>query len=166
MNWKKFKELTLKQKIVWLLQYYGIAAVVAVIAVVVLVIFIKSVFFSEPLSDVCVLILSDDISQDEAYSLQDMIEAQTGKTVQISAFSESDAYGKQAFSMKLTADELDIVVAPLEETKGMKESGYITCSRPIVEGKSYICKTIRTRDGDYIDTAMDIVNEYLLEKSR
>lgn len=161
MDRKKFKELSLKQKIEWLLQYYGVVAVVAVIALIVAVIFIKSVMFPEPMSDVCVLILSDTLTQEEAYDVENVIEDKTGKTAQIAVFGESDVYGRQAFSAKLTADELDLVVAPKEETDGMLENGYLISSEELEGISLYIGHTYRSREGEIIDIAYDEVKSYI-----
>lgn len=161
MNKEKFKELSFKQKIEWLLQYYGLTAVFTVIALTVAVIFIKSVLFPEPLPEVSILILSDAMTQEEANGLQADIEASTGHTALVSAFIVSDLYGKQAFSMKVTSDVVDIVVSPKEETDGMSDNGYLP-SYEKIEGKElYIGCPIRAREGQLKDEAYDMVKEYI-----
>ena len=65
MDLEKFKQLSLKKKIQWLLQYYGLTALIAVLAIAVISIFLKSVFCPEPISDICVLILDESISYED-----------------------------------------------------------------------------------------------------
>ena len=165
MDRKKFKELTFRKKIEWLIHYYGIAAIVAVIAVIVVISLVKSVFFPKPLEDMCVLILCEDMGQEEAFDLQDVIEANTGKTAQVSSYIVSDVYGRQAFSVRLNADTLDIVIAPGEEKDGMTESGYLVKSEPLTGYEDlYIGTTIRSRQGELLDQTYEIVKDYFAER--
>lgn len=161
MNKEKFRELSLKQKIEWLLHYYGVAFVVGIIALFVAVVFVRSVFFPEPLSDVCVLILSDDTTSDDAFALQSIIEEKTGMTSQVSAYNTTDMYGRQSFSAKLTADELDIIVAPEEETLGMADNKYLTHYEKVGNKNLYIGTSYRAREGQLLDDTFTIVKNYI-----
>ena len=161
MNKDKFKELSLKQKIEWLIHYYGVAFIVGLVALIVAIVFIRSVFFPEPLSDICVLILSDDVTSDDAFALQSIIEEKTGKTSQVSAYNTTDMYGRQSFSAKLTADELDIIVAPEEETMGMLDNKYLIRYEKVGNKNLYIGTSFRAREGQLLEDTYIIVKEYI-----
>lgn len=161
MNKDKFKELSLKQKIEWLVHYYGVAFIVGLVALIVAIVFIRSVFFPEPLSDICVLILSDDVTSDDAFALQSIIEEKTGKTSQVSAYNTTDMYGRQSFSAKLTADELDIIVAPEEETMGMLDNKYLIRYEKVENKNLYIGTSFRAREGQLLEDTYIIVKEYI-----
>lgn len=161
MNKDKFKELSLKQKIEWLIHYYGVAFIVGLVALIVAIVFVRSVFFPEPLSDICVLILSDDVTSDDAFALQSIIEEKTGKTSQVSAYNTTDMYGRQSFSAKLTADELDIIVAPEEETMGMLDNKYLIRYEKVENKNLYIGTSFRAREGQLLEDTYIIVKEYI-----
>ena len=161
MNKDKFKELSLKQKIEWLIHYYGVAFIVGLVALIVAIVFVRSVFFPEPLSDICVLILSDDVTSDDAFALQSIIEEKTGKTSQVSAYNTTDMYGRQSFSAKLTADELDIIVAPEEETMGMLDNKYLIRYEKVGNKNLYIGTSFRAREGQLLEDTYIIVKEYI-----
>ena len=160
MNKEKFRELSLKQKIEWLLHYYGVAFIIGVVVLFVAVVFVRSVFFPEPLSDVCVLALCDDVTSDDAFALQRIIEEKTGKTSQVSAYDTNDMYGRQSFSAKLTADDLDVIVAPEEEMMGMVDSRYITCYEKLENKNLYIGTSFEAREGQLLDDTYTIVKNY------
>jgi len=163
MNKEKFKDLNFKEKIEWLLHYYGVAFIAGLVVLFVAIVFIRSVFFPEPLSDVCVLVLSDELLTEDATSIQTTIENKTGKTASVSVFYTDDIYGRQSFSTKLTADELDIIVAPKEEAMGMVENEYLTEYEEIEGTNLYIGTSYRAREGQLINDTYKIIED-IIEK--
>jgi len=161
MDRKKFRELTFKQKIEWLVHYYGVTAIVAVIALVVVISLVKTFLFPDPLSDMVIVVLSENMGQLEADELQTQIEEKTGKTVLVSAYIVGDVYGQQAFSARVTADTIDVIIAPENERNLMEESGYLTLVEPLSGYDSlYIGTTMKSRQGELLDETYKIVKEY------
>ena len=101
MDKKQFKEMTIKQKLRWFFGYYGVTVIVAAIAIFVAVVFIKTVFGPSDLEDLCVLVYSDTVSQEQCISYEEEIEDSTGKTASVTAYNITDPYGSQAFATKI-----------------------------------------------------------------
>lgn len=152
---EKFKQLSLKKKIQWLLQYYGLTALIAVLAIAVISIFLKSVFCPEPISDICVLILDESISYEDTENIAGELEQITGKSVDVVSYGKTDIYGKEAFAIKLTSDQLDIVLAPYEETMQMLEAGYLTDQQALNNTKLYLGIPRNARTGEALDQTID-----------
>jgi len=89
MDKKQFKEMTIKQKLRWFFGYYGVTVIVAAIAIFVAVVFIKTVFGPSDLEDLCVLVYSDTVSQEQCISYEEEIEDSTGKTASVTAYYRS-----------------------------------------------------------------------------
>lgn len=166
MDKDKFKNLTFKQKIEWLFQYYGIATIAIIVALIVAITFIKSVFFPEPICDVCILILSDDITTDDGNDIKRLIEEDINKSVELSVYGVSEVYGRQSFAIRLTSDVLDIVVAPNEEMIKMNENAYLSSSTQIGSLDSYIGVPVSARISDDQKRAYDMLMEFIINKTK
>lgn len=155
MNLEKFKQLSLKEKIQWLVQYYGIAACVIAVAIVVIVIFMKSVFFPEPISDICVLVLEDGVTVEDTERVQEVLEQLTGKSVDVVSYTVTDLYGKDAFAVKLTSDQLDIVIAPYDETMQMMQTGYLKEEQKLEQSELHLGIPQNARTGEAYEYAIE-----------
>lgn len=155
MNLEKFKSMPLKNKIMWIVQYYGIAIIVGIIAIVVLFSFIDSVFFPDPIPDTNIIILSNSFDRDDIPKIEEEIALETEGTVSITAYSLSEVYGNGAFSIKLTADQIDLVICPEEEKNQMLESGYLESVEELDYEDLYLGVPIKARKGDKLDIAIE-----------
>ena len=163
MDKEKFKSLSFKKKIEWLIQYYGLAAIAVLVTIGVIISLVKAIFFPAPPADICVLIYSDEVNDQFVVELEEIIEADTGKNIEVTKISPSSAYGNQALSARLTDENLDLVLAPITETDYMKESDFLTESTPIDGTEMYMDTTIRARDGELLSRVREIL---LLELTR
>lgn len=159
MNFEKFMSMPLIDKVKWIIHYYGIWIIVSIIAIGVAISFIHSVLFPEPISDVCVIVLSDEYDRDEIPVYEEEIAAQINGSVSLQIYNVSDAYGNSAFSIKLLSDQIDLVLAPREETKQMIESGYLESSDQIGDKDFYIGIPVRARKGEMLDRTITYFKE-------
>lgn len=126
MNKEKFKELSFKQKLQWLVQYYGVVALISIIAILVVFNLVKSILFPDAGPDVCIMILSDEVYTEEAIEMQYNLSKDLECVVDVSAYMISDPYGMQSFATRIMTDQVDIVVAPKDASDDMKNNSYIT----------------------------------------
>ena len=159
MNWTKFKELSFKKKLQWLVNYYGIAALVFIVAVIVIISLIKSVLFPTPIADVCVLVISDTISADDGNDMENELLSITGKEVSIDAYNPNDVYGMQAVAAKIMSDQIDIVVYMEDQAKDVMSNGYIISYEKASENV-YVGMTQRARQTEEVAKTY----EYLINK--
>ena len=125
MNWNKFKTMSLFQKIQWIIQYYGLMLVVMVVVLFVGTVFVKSVFGSENEYAIRVMILDDHLSKETSNMFRSDLKIVLDGECDISSYMESDLDQKQAFTVRLLADELDIVIAPKKDMEELKQNGYL-----------------------------------------
>jgi len=159
LNFEKFKSLPFGKKVQWIAQYYGIWIIVAIIGIGVAVSFLHSVFFPEPISDVCVIVLSDDYDRDEIPEIEGEISARIDGSASLQIYNTSEVYGNSAFSIKLLSDQIDLVLAPKEETSQMTESGYLASSEQIGDKDFYIGIPDRARSGEKLDKTIEYFKE-------
>lgn len=160
MDREKFKSLSFKQKIEWLIQYYGLVTIVVIVALFVLFSFLKAVLFPAPVADVCVLIYSDEVNDERVSELEATLENITDKNIEISKISPSSVYGNQALAARLTDENLDLVISPVTERDYMEESDFLEESIVIEGTEMYLNTTVRARKGDLLDE----VKEFLLKE--
>lgn len=148
----------MKKKIKWLIDYYWVHAVVTIFALIVIITFVKSVFWPEPVKDICVMILSDEITKDQGAGLEGELEELTGRTVEVTIYGVTENYGTSAFAIKLTSDQLDFVLAPYNESIEMTNSGYLQSQKEIEHSKLYLGIPQNARCGK----EYDMTGEYLM----
>lgn len=151
MNFEKFRQMPFSKKIQWILQYYGIWIIVGIVAAYVGITLLNSVINPDPISDICIIILSDDITRDDINMFQSDISELTGKSVTVEVYSPNEEYGLGAFSIKLTSDQLDLVLAPKEQTDQMVSNGYLTEIEEINAYDLYMGITQKARRSDSLD---------------
>lgn len=134
---------------------YGLTVCLVAVAVVVIGIFIKSVLIPEPISDICVLILYEDMNPDDTQMIQDELEVITGKSVDVVSYGATAEFGRDAFAVKLTTDQLDIVLAPYEETMQMIQSGYLTGEQVLEYSELHLGIPQKARKGEALNLAID-----------
>ncbi|MFQ9450362.1 MAG: hypothetical protein ACLR1E_05770 [Coprococcus sp.] len=158
MDKKQFKEMTIKQKLRWFFGYYGVTVIVAAIAIFVAVVFIKTVFGPSDLEDLCVLVYSDTVSQEQCISYEEEIEDSTGKTASVTAYNITDPYGSQAFATKIGCDVVDLVIAPKKEMELMAQTGYLLSYGIIENSTLYMGIPKTARRGNLLEEAIDYFN--------
>ena len=141
MNWDKFKAMSILQKTQWVIQYYGLTMVVVLVALIVGAIFIRSVFGAENEYAIRVMILDDHLSKEVVNRFRDDLRIELEGESDISSYMESDISQKQAFTVRLLADELDIVIAPKKEIEEMQRSGYLHRIEAISQDSFYYSVT-------------------------
>ena len=178
MDRKKFKQLRPGQKLQWLFQYYGLTAAVVIVAIVVGAVFLRSVFGPEDDYAIRVLILDDrqsaDICQLFSQELGDILSG----PCDITSYLKIDADQARAFAVRLSVDDLDLIIAPEDEIDQLAQNGYLrravkleedsyyyTITRggsPLEEQALYIGEPFRSRNTDSIPAAI----EYFTGKSK
>lgn len=147
MNKEKFTRMPLRKKLQWLLQYYGVKAVVVIVVIVVLVSIIKSVLFPAPPADGIVMIYSDDIYPEYCMQYAEEMSEETGLTIEVTGYVSSDMYGQAAFVTKLSVEQVDVLIVPTEIFGEYEEPLEMT---DIVDLKDGTLKMgITSRAGDY-----------------
>ena len=159
MNLEKFKQLTLKKKIEWIIQYYGIWIAVSIIAIAVTISFVHSVFFPKPICDMCVVILSDDYTRDDAPNMEKEISTLIDGSVSIQIYNESELYGDSAFAVKVMSDQIDLIMAPKEKMDSMIQSSYILDYERLNSSGLYMASPVMARTGDKLDKTVEYFKE-------
>ena len=126
MNWDKFKNLSLRGKLQWLLQYYGLTAAIAATAIIVGAVFLTSVFGPGENYALRVMILDDRSSADLCRVFGEELGEVLGGACDVTAYLKSDPDQMQAFVVRLMADNLDIVIAPADETQQLLQSNFLS----------------------------------------
>ena len=157
MDKEKFKSMPLGKKIQWLIQYYGLAALAVIVTVCVIISFIKSVFFPAPAPDLRVFVYSSEVFDDDIKNLETEILNTTGMDVEVSLIGSSDMYGNQAFVARLTDPDLDIIMAPENETNQMMEGGRIVEFEKLGNLDLYMGTTENAREGQLLDDVKNII---------
>ena len=172
MDWKKFRTLSLREKIQWIFQYYGLTIAVAAAAILVGAVFLSSVFGPGDGCVMRVMILDDHISSDSCRLFGEELGAILSGECDISSYLESDPDQNSAFAIRLLADELDLIIAPEAQVESLLQSGYLVnavelredstyCSFRMPGGSEgaetafYIGETARSRNAGHISTAVD-----------
>lgn len=170
MDREKFKALSFWQKVQWILQYYGLAMVITALAAFVIVVFVKSVFGPGEQYALRVMILDDRQSTELCQAYSEQLGALLGGECDVTSYAESAVYEMQAFVVRLTSDELDLVIAPEEQMEQLMENGYLTDMTELpddclycvtahggepVEERYYIGETVRSGNPDNVPAAMD-----------
>lgn len=148
MNWSKFKTMSIFQKNQWIIQYYGLTLVVMVVVLFVGAIFVKSVFGTENEYAIRVMILDDYLSQETCNRFRSDLRIALDGECDISSYMESDLNQKQAFTVRLLADELDIVIAPKKEMEELQQNGYLKRMEAIHQDSFYYSVT-RDKDAQF-----------------
>lgn len=148
MNKEKFKELSFKKKLQWLVQYYGVVALISVIVLFVAGYFIKSVLAPAPIADVCIMILSDEVYTEEAIEMQYNLSKELDCAIDVSAYMVSDPYGMQSFATRIMADQIDIVVAPKDASEDMLNNSYIPEYEELNGTNLCISKPVKARESE------------------
>ncbi len=165
MNSRYWDEMTVPKKIEWVFQYYGIKILAVLGAVLTVGYLIVSVVFAPKVSDVCILMLTDQVPQETANDYQAALADELGKTVSIEAFGESDLYGKQAFATKVGTDIIDLVIVPKEEAQLLDQSHYLLSYAPLEGTSYYMGVTRRAREGDALQQAMTYLEDVLTKSN-
>lgn len=155
MNWNTFKEMSFKKKLQWLVQYYGVVALVGLIVIFVLGYLIKSIISPEPIADVCVIILSDEIYTEEAIEMQYELSKSLECTFDVRTYNISDPYAMQSFATRVMTDQLDIVIAPLSETKELQSNSYISDYEVMDDIGTCISVPVKARKNSAQEYAVD-----------
>lgn len=157
--------MRITEKAEWIAEYYGVRIIVGALAVLTAAVAVKSIFFSVPENDISVLMLSDQVTQSMADSYEEELAEITGKKVEIVAYRENDAYGKQAFAAKVGTDLTDLVIAPEHETELLQESSFLMSSA-VLDGTG-LCMGIPrgARDGSELQNTMEYLEEQIINIS-
>lgn len=163
MNFKTFKEMSFKKKLQWLVQYYGIVALVVIIGILVAFNFIKSVLSPAPMADVCVMILSDDIYTEDAIEMQFEMTNKFDCQIEVNAYMPSDPYGMQSFATRVMTDQIDIVIAPKNEMEDMLNNSYITEYETVNNSDMCMAVPVKARKGAFHDKALEYIRDWFSE---
>ncbi len=125
MNRAAFRELSLRQKLQWIAQYYGAAIVLAVVAVAMGIGFFTAVFGPGEKCTVKVMILDDRQTADNCRLFSEELGAMLGGECEVTSYAPSAMYEMQAFAVRLTSDALDVVIAPEAQMRELIENGYL-----------------------------------------
>lgn len=161
MDKKQFKEMPLRKKLRWLFDYYSITVIVIAVILAAAVFLLKSLIWSEKPEDVCVLIYSDAVTQEQCLVYENDIENNTGKSASVQVYNISDPYGSQAFSAKIGCDLIDLVIAPKKEMELMSDNGFLLDFAPVEGSTMYMGIPRTAREGSLLQEVIDYLNAKL-----
>ena len=150
MNWNKFKAMSIIQKVQWIVQYYGLMIVVMVAVLIVGTAFMKSVFGAQKEYGIRVMVLDDFLSSEALDRFRrDLTVALKGEC-DITSYMEKDLEHKQAFTIRLGVDELDVVIAPKKEMEELQKNGYLV-RMEVINQESFYYRVTRkdSHESDY-----------------
>ena len=125
MNKELWKKMSFIQKIEWIIQYYGLTILFGIIAVVVSLSLGKAFLEAGDKGDMQIIILDNGMSSELCYALQKKMDDVIDGEAEMTSYAKASPMHMQAFSVRLTADDLDIVIAPEEEMLQMAGNGYL-----------------------------------------
>ena len=137
MNWKKFKELSLGRKLQWIVQYYGVTIVIAAIALCVGIVMVRTFFGPAENYALRVMILDDHSSADLCRVFGAELGEVLGGECDVTSYLKSDPDQMQAFAVRLMADNLDIVIAPADETQQLLQSNFLSGAMELAADSFY-----------------------------
>jgi len=162
MNLDKFKELSFKEKLQWIWDYYAVTIAVALVVVIVLVILVSSMLgLRGDQSALNVVILDDRMNDETSEKMKEEWSSIVDGNVEISFFSKHDVEQFQAFIVRVAVDGTDIVIAPYEEISEMAANGYIKDNYYLLSDDSFYSELLNI--GDMFDKYDDV---YLGEACR
>lgn len=162
MNLDKFKELSFKEKLQWIWDYYAVTIAVALVVVIVLVILVSSMLgLRGNQSALNVVILDDRMNDEASEKMKEEWSSIIDGNVEISFFSKHDVEQFQAFIVRVAVDGTDIVIAPYEEISEMAANGYIKDNYYLLSDDSFYSELLNI--GDMFDKYDDV---YLGEACR
>lgn len=162
MNLDKFKELSFKEKLQWIWDYYAVTIAVALVVVIVLVILVSSMLgLRGNQSALNVVILDDRMNDEASEKMKEEWSSIVDGNVEISFFSKHDVEQFQAFIVRVAVDGTDIVIAPYEEISEMAANGYIKDNYYLLSDDSFYSELLNI--GDMFDKYDDV---YLGEACR
>ena len=141
MTREKFKALPFLQKVQWVLQYYGVTALVVVIAVAVAAVFLKSVFGPGEQYALRVMALDDRLTTEQCQTFARELGELVGGECDVTSYLESDTVQMQAFAVRLTTDPLDLVIAPEDQMEQLVENGYVAAALRLQDDSRYMQTT-------------------------
>ena len=170
MNWEKFKKLSLRAKLQWIIQYYGVAIAIGAIAIFVGIVLVQSLFGPAEDYAIRVMILDDRQSADLCQAFAQELCDALGGECDVTSYLERDDDQRQAFVVRLMSDNLDIVIAPAEQTEQLLQNGFLrsamqleadafyyacTGGSPEQDGALYLGVTASSRKTDNAATAIE-----------
>lgn len=149
MNWEKFKEMPLADKVKWIIHYYGIAICVGVIAICVIATLLGRILGPGEKYAARIMILDDRCSDEERILMGEELQTELGEACEVIAYQLSDENQFQAFVVRLTGADLDVIIAPEKEMKELESNGYFQEMHKMKEDASYYQMT--DPEGNYPD---------------
>jgi len=125
VNRELWKQMSFVKKLEWIAQYYGATIIVIIIAIAVVTSFVKSVINGADRGDMRIIILDNGVSSELCQVYQDEVEVLIEGDAEMSSYIKNDPTHMQAFTVRITADDLDIIIAPKEEMSELAENGYL-----------------------------------------
>lgn len=145
MTREEFRQLSFRRKAQWVLQYYGVAIVVGIVALVVAASFLGSVLGPGENYALKIMILDERQSADNCQAFAGELSEQVGGECEITSYAPGATYEMQAFAVRLTSDELDVIIAPGEQARELLANGYLLEMEPLEPNSRY---QIVTRGGE------------------
>lgn len=137
MKREVWREMSLRARAQWVLQYYGAAIVVSILALIAAVSFFTSAFGPGEHYAVKVMILDDRQTADNCRLFSDALGAALGGECEITCYAPSATYEMQAFAVRLTSDKLDVIIAPREQARELLSNGYLREIEPLPADSRY-----------------------------
>ena len=103
----------------------------------------------------CVVILSDDYTRDDAPNMEKEISTLIDGSVSIQIYNESELYGDSAFAVKVMSDQIDLIMAPKEKMDSMIQSSYILDYERLNSSGLYMASPVMARAGDKLDKTVE-----------
>lgn len=139
MNREKWKSMSVRQKLSWLVDYYSVPFVCTVVAVLVIGFLVYSMLGKN--DEDCglrVMILDDRISSEKCELIDEMLTKELSVNVEVIGYHTFVVEEMQAFAVHTSANDIDLVISPQNEANQLNENGYYSVyGGELLEGSIY-----------------------------
>ena len=157
MTWEKLKSLGMKGRIKWFLGYYGLIVATVTAGLLILVYLLYSIFRSTPTPDLRIIVLDDHASFDNGCELKEGLSDRFDGEVELTCYLKSDPTNMQAFLVRLTADDIDLLIVPSDFLATMQESDFVREYEKLPEKGNYARTTVTDEGADALAEDMFLV---------
>lgn len=125
MNKELWEKMSFSQKIQWLVQYYGLTVAAIVVTIIVIISLLVAFLNAGDKGDMRMIILDNGMSSELCGVFGEEIGELISGEAEVSSYIKNDPTHMQVFSVRLQADDLDIVIAPKDDIQEMAKVGYL-----------------------------------------
>lgn len=154
---ERLKSLGVKGRIKWFISYYGLIVATVAAGLMILGYLAFSIFRNTPQPDLRIIVLDDHASFDNGCEIKDGLAECFEGEVEISCYLKSDPTNMQAFLVRLTADDIDLLVVPADFLATMQENDFVRAYAMLPSVGNYSRATVTDEGADALAEDMFLV---------